>query len=83
MSIGLICLSASFLSDDTVTVGVEQFLQVSYLGSQLTALVCICHQHAVRRHLYNLGGAPHGPWDSWEYETYMIPDGSRKHLISK
>ena len=28
-------------------------------------------------------GAPRGPWDSWEYETYMIPDGSRKHLISK
>ena len=28
-------------------------------------------------------GAPPGPWDSWEYETYMIPDGSGKHLFSK
>ena len=30
-----------------------------------------------------LFGAPHGPWDSWEYETYLILDRSKKHLLSK
>ena len=28
-------------------------------------------------------GASHGEWDSWEYDTYMIPDGSGKRLINK
>ena len=28
-------------------------------------------------------GASHGEWDSWEYDTFMIPDGSGKRLIHK
>lgn len=28
-------------------------------------------------------GASHGEWDSWEYDTYMIPDRSGKRLIHK
>lgn len=28
-------------------------------------------------------GASHGVWDSWEFETFLIPDGSGKKLIHK
>ena len=46
----------TFLFDEAVTVGVEQFTQVGYLFFQFRTDIRVCHEHALGSHLNDLRG---------------------------